>query len=362
MGTSLLAGVVACLVSVLLGGPLIAFLRRAKIGKQIRVDGPSSHMVKMGTPTMGGALFIGVTLVVLALMYLYTRVGARLSPGFPPGVVLVGRSLGIVLVVMLSFAIFGGIDDYMGVRGARRGEGMRGRTKALIQLVIAVIAALIMNQARVPEFGPAGLTWSSELLFGISKVGVPGLAEPVELGLLWVPIAVFIIHASSNAVNLTDGLDGLAALICFVSFIVYGVIGYMQGQVFVTTFCMVMAGALLGFLWFNVHPAQIFMGDLGSEALGASLAMMALMTGQWLLFPIIAIVPVAETVSTLLQVGWFKYTRRRFGEGRRLFKMAPLHNHYVVQGWSETQLVQRFWLVGILAGMAGIGLAVLGNP
>lgn len=203
---------------------------------------------------------------------------------------LVGRSLGIVLVVMVSFAIFGGIDDYMGVRGVRRGEGMRGRTKAIIQLVIATIAALVMNQAHVPEFGPAGVTWSPEPLFGYSRVGIPGLAEPVDIGLLWVPIAIFIIHASANAVNLTDGLDGLAALICFVSFIVYGVIGYMQGQVFVTTFCMVIAGALLGFLWFNVHPAQIFMGDLGSEALGASLGMMALMTGQWLLLPIIAIV------------------------------------------------------------------------
>ena len=357
-----MAGVIACLVSVLLGGPLIALLRKARIGKQIRVDGPSSHMVKMGTPTMGGVLFVGVTLLMLTLMYFYTRVGARVLPGFPPGLVLVGRSLGIVLVVMVSFAIFGGIDDYMGVRGVRRGEGMRGRTKAIIQLVIATIAALVMNQAHVPEFGPTGVTWSPEPLFGYSRVGIPGLAEPVDIGFLWVPIAIFIIHASANAVNLTDGLDGLAALICFVSFIVYGVIGYMQGQVFVTTFCMVIAGALLGFLWFNVHPAQIFMGDLGSEALGASLGMMALMTGQWLLLPIIAIVPVAETVSTLLQVAWFKYTRRRYGEGRRLFKMAPLHNHYVVQGWSETQLVQRFWLVCIVAGMVGVGLAVLGNP
>ncbi|MBX7212966.1 MAG: phospho-N-acetylmuramoyl-pentapeptide-transferase [Thermoflexales bacterium] len=362
MGTSLLAGVIACLLTMLLGGPYIRFLRRAKIGKQIRVDGPSSHMVKTGTPTMGGALFVGVTVVVLVTMYLYTRVGARLAPGFPPGLVLVGRSLGLAIVVMVAFAIFGGVDDYMGVKGVRRGEGMRGRSKAVIQLLIATTAAVIMNLAPAPSLGPDGLTFSDTPLFGISKVGIPGIAQPLDLGILWIPIAIFIIFASSNAVNLTDGLDGLAALISFVCFIVYGVIGFMQGQVFVTTFCMVLSGALLGFLWYNVHPAQLFMGDLGSEALGASLGMMALMTGQWLLFPIIVIVPVAEAASTTIQVLWFKYTKRKYGEGRRFFRMSPLHNHYVVQGWSETQLVQRFWLVGLLAGMIGIGLAVLGNP
>ena len=354
-------GGVTFFVVLLLGRPIIALLKKYRIGKQIRLDGPSSHMVKTGTPTMGGIVFVGPVLALVLGMYLISRLLVRITPNFG-GVVLIGKSLAIPMLVMLGFAILGAVDDYMGVRGVRRGEGMRGRTKALIQLLIATTAALVMNQARVPEFGPTGLTWSSELLFGYSRVGVPGLAEPVDIGLLWIPVAIFIIHASANAVNLTDGLDGLAALICFVSFIVYGVIGFMQGQVFVTTFCMVIAGALLGFLWFNVHPAQIFMGDLGSEALGASLGMMAMMTGQWLLLPIIAIVPVAETVSTLLQVAWFKYTRRRYGEGRRLFKMSPLHNHYVVQGWSETQLVQRFWLVGIVAGMVGVGLAVLGNP
>jgi phospho-N-acetylmuramoyl-pentapeptide-transferase len=199
-------------------------------------------------------------------------------------------------------------------------------------------------------------------MFGIDKVGVPGFAEPFKLGVLWIPLAVFIIHATANAVNLTDGLDGLAALICFLCFGAYGVISWIQAQAFLTMFCMVMCGALLGFLWFNVHPAQVFMGDLGSEALGATLAVVALMTGQWLLLPIIAIVPIAETVSVMLQVAYFKYTKRRFGEGKRLFKMSPLHNHFVLLGWSETHIVQRFWIVGILAAMFGIGLALFGNP
>jgi len=260
-------------------------------------------------------------------------------------VVLVGRSLAIPMAVMIGFAILGAIDDYMGVRGARRGEGMRGRSKALIQLVIATTAALVMN-----------------LVFDIGRLGIPFVPQPIELGVLWIPIAIFIIHGSANAVNFTDGLDGLAALISLVAFVAYGVIAYMQGQVFLTMFCMLVAGALLGFLWFNVHPAALFMGDLGSEALGASLGVVALMTGQWLLLPVIAIVPVAEALSVIIQSGYFKYTRRRYGEGRRLFKMAPLHHHFELLGWSESQIVQRFWLIGIFAAMLGIGLAVAGNP
>jgi phospho-N-acetylmuramoyl-pentapeptide-transferase len=178
---------------------------------------------------------------------------------------------------------------------------------------------------------------------------------------LWIPIAVFFIHGFANAVNLADGLDGLAALISFLCFAAYGVIAHLQGMVFLTFFCMVMSGALLGFLWFNVHPASVFMGDLGSEALGATLAVVALMTGQWLILPIIAIIPVAETLSDMIQVSYFKYTKKKFGEGKRFFKMSPIHNHFVLLGWSEPQIVQRFWLIGILAGMLGVALAVFGN-
>ena len=161
--------------------------------------------------------------------------------------------------------------------------------------------------------------------------------------------------------NLTDGLDGLAALICCVAFVSYGVVAYMQGQVFLTMLCMVLVGAMLAFLWFNVHPAQLFMGGLGSEALGATLGVVALMTGQWLLLPLIAIVPMAETLSVMIQVGWFKYTKRKYGEGRRFFKMAPIHNHFVLLGWSEPQIVQRFFVIALLFGMMGVGLATFGN-
>ncbi|MCS7087679.1 MAG: phospho-N-acetylmuramoyl-pentapeptide-transferase [Thermoflexales bacterium] len=344
MGVSLIAGGVAFLMALALAPVMIRLLKRFGIGKRIRMDGPASHYVKMGTPTMGGVIFIVPTLVLIGAMYLYTRIAVRIDPALVP-FVLVGNSIAVPVFVMVSFALLGAVDDYMGVRGVRRGEGMRGRSKFLVQLVIALVAAVVMNQ-----------------LLGINRLGLPGVGEPVALGAGWIPIAVFIILASANAVNLTDGLDGLAALISGVAFVAYGVIAYMQGQVFLTMLCMVLVGAMLGFLWFNVHPAQVFMGDLGSEALGAVLGVVALMTGQWLLLPVIAIIPLAETLAVILQVAYFKFTKRRYGEGKRLFKMSPLHNHFVLLGWSEPQIVQRFFVVALFFGMLGIGLATFGNP
>lgn len=344
MGVSLIAGGVAFVMALALAPFVIRLLKQLGIGKRIRVDGPASHYVKMGTPTMGGVIFILPTLLLIGAMYLYTRVAVRIDPALVP-FVLVGNSIGVPLFVMVGFALLGAVDDYMGVRGVRRGEGMRGRSKFLVQLVIAVIAAVAMNQ-----------------LLGINRLGLPGVSEPIALGAAWIPIAVFIILASANAINLTDGLDGLAALISGVAFVAYGVIAYMQGQVFLTMLCMVLVGAMLGFLWFNIHPAQVFMGDLGSEALGAVLGVVALMTGQWLLLPIIAIIPVAETLTVILQVAYFKLTKRRYGEGRRLLKMSPLHNHFVLIGWSEPQIVQRFFVIALFFGMIGIGLATFGNP
>jgi len=362
MGICLLMGGVAFVIALLLGQPLIHLLKRWRIGKQIRIDGPASHMVKQGTPTMGGILFVGTTLFLLLAMYLYSRIGVRVNPNFA-GVVLVGRSLAVPLFVMLAFALLGAIDDYMGVRGVRRGEGMRGRSKAFFQLIIAVVAAVILHAAPAFEITNSGITFLADRrLFGMSKMAVPGLAQPVELGILWLPIAIFIIHGSANAVNFTDGLDGLATLISGVAFVAYGVIAYLQGQVFLTMLCMVLVGSMLGFLWFNVHPAQMMMGDLGSEALGAVLGVVALMTGQWLLLPIIAIIPVVEVLSVIIQVAYFKYTKRKYGEGRRFFKMSPLHNHFVLLGWSEPQIVQRFFVVALFFGMLGIGLATFGNP
>jgi phospho-N-acetylmuramoyl-pentapeptide-transferase len=158
----------------------------------------------------------------------------------------------------------------------------------------------------------------------------------------------------SNAVNLTDGLDGLAGLISATAFAAYGGIALIQGDVFVGRFCFTLVGALFGFLWFNVHPAMLFMGDLGSLSLGAVLGVVSLMTGQWILLPLIAIIPVSNALSDILQVGYFKLTH-----GKRLFKMAPLHHHFELSGWSETQVVQRFWLISLLCAMFGVAIALV---
>ena len=184
---------------------------------------------------------------------------------------------------------------------------------------------------------------------------VPLLGVHIHLSpLLFIPICVFIIVASSNALNFTDGLDGLAGIITASAFAAYGVIAFLQGQIFLVQLCFILVGACFAFLWYNAHPAQLFMGDTGSLALGGTLATVAIMTGQWLLLPVIAIVPVAELISVVLQIVYFRATK-----GGRLFRMAPLHHHFEKGGWSETQIVQRFWLVGILSAMIGVALALL---
>jgi phospho-N-acetylmuramoyl-pentapeptide-transferase len=219
----------------------------------------------------------------------------------------------------------------------RRGEGLRARSKFLWQILLAVGAALALKYGlQVPE------------------LYLPNYPEEIKLGIWYVPLAAFVIVSSTNAVNLTDGLDGLAGLISAVAFAAYGIIAALQGQVFLLRFCFTIVGALFAFLWYNVHPAELFMGDTGSLSLGATLAVVALMTGQWALLPVIAIIPASVTASVLLQVAYFRITH-----GRRLFKMAPLQHHFELLGWSETQVVQRFWIVSLLAAMVGIALALL---
>ncbi|MBN2389418.1 MAG: phospho-N-acetylmuramoyl-pentapeptide-transferase, partial [Anaerolineae bacterium] len=183
--------------------------------------------------------------------------------------------------------------------------------------------------------------------------------EKIDIGLFYIPVAMFIIIGSANAANLTDGLDGLAGIIMASTFVAYAIIADLQGQIYLERFCFTIVGASFAFLWFNAHPAELIMGDTGSLALGSTLGVVALMTGQWLIWPIVMLMPVAITLSVIIQVGYFKYTKKKYGEGRRVFKMAPLHHHFELLGWSETQVVQRFWLVQLLAAMAGVALALI---
>jgi phospho-N-acetylmuramoyl-pentapeptide-transferase len=255
------------------------------------------------------------------------------------GFTVLGRSVLLPMGVMVLFAIVGAVDDWEGLHG----EGMRARTKFLLQVLIAVPAVI-------------GLYY----VLDVPNMYFPGAEGEIPVpGIFYVPMAVIVMVGFSNAINFTDGLDGLAGLISATAFTIYGAIALMQEQAFLARFCFTLVGAVFAFLWFNVHPAELFMGDTGSLSLGATLGVVALMTGQWLLLPIIAIIPLSILMSVILQTSYFKYTRKRYGEGRRLFKMAPLQHHFELLGWSETQVVQRFWLISLVAAMIGVALAVV---
>lgn len=315
------------MLAVIWGGPLIRLLRHFKVGKLIRVEEPASHLVKMGTPTMGGVMII----LPVVLMTILLNAASLLGFNY------LGRSILLPVLVLITYALLGAVDDWEGIRGQRKGLGMRARTKFFIQVILAL-----------------GTTFALKYLLRVPQMFWPGVDEVFGLGVWYIPIAAFIIVGASNCANFTDGLDGLAGLILATAFAAYGGIALLQSQVFLGRFCFTLVGAIFGFLWFNVHPAELIMGDTGSLSLGATLGVVSLMTGQWLLLPLIAFIPVSEGLSVVLQILYFRATK-----GRRLFKMAPVHYHFELLGWSETQVVQRFWLISLLAAMLGVALAVI---
>ena len=325
------------LLGVIWGSPFVEILRRLKIGKQIRSElMDSGHASKIGTPTMGGIMII-VPAVILTLALNISRIVEDGS----------GSSILLPLFVLIGFALLGLIDDWQGIQTSRGnvGEGLSGRIKFAFQVLLALIASIVMSHF---EF-----SYANSLTLPLFKVAVP--LHPV----IFVAISAFIIVASSNATNLTDGLDGLAGIITASAYGAYGVIAVLQNQFFVAELCFIIVGACFAFLWYNAFPAQLFMGDTGSLALGATLGAVAVMSGQWLLLPIIAIVPVAEILSVLIQVASAKFTRRFYGVDWRPFKRTPIHHHFELLGWSEMRIVQRFWLVSILSAFFGVGLALI---
>lgn len=318
MAYALSLGALAFLVSLFLGRPIIALLRWRGIGKQIRSEGPGSHAIKEGTPTMGG-LIIFFTVFLITIPF---NLVERLSIVLPLGVVVASGGLGA-------------IDDLLSLSGGNS-SGLAGRFKLAWLLILSIVVALILYY-----------------FFQLRSVYIPFFGK-FEIGLWYLPIAVVAILGTSNAVNLTDGLDTLAGGTAALAFGAYGVIAFLQEQAYLVTFCFTVVGATLGFLWYNAHPARVFMGDTGSLALGGTLGVVALMTGQWLLLPIVGLVFVLEAGSVILQVAYFKLTG-----GRRLLLMSPLHHHFELMGWTEPQVTMRFWLVGIAAAMLGIALALL---
>jgi phospho-N-acetylmuramoyl-pentapeptide-transferase len=302
------------------GDRFIALLQRLGVGKQIRVDGPTSHEVKRGTPTMGGILFLAPVLIV----------GGALAVGRP--------RLWAPIAVTAVFAALGAVDDIRGLRDVK-GVGWLARFKFPWQVLLSLVSAVVLYYAGAPRW-----------------VSLPFVQSPFYIGLGFIPLAAFVILCTVNAVNFTDGLDGLAGGTTAMAFAAYGLITLtaMGADTSVALLCAVFVGGILAFLWFNTYPARVFMGDIGSLGLGAGLASVALMTEHWVLLPLVGAIFVAEVVSVVLQIAYFKYTH-----GRRLFRMAPLHHHLELTGWAETQITFRFWLVGAALAMAGVALAVM---
>jgi len=294
----------------------IRLLRFVGMGKQILEEGPESHQVKRGTPTMGGLLVIAV---VLGLFFF-------LRAGLPPGGIIAP------LATLLLVGGLGAFDDYL---NAKTGEGISVRQKLLWLVVVAAIAAYQIQNT-----------------YAIQSIEVPFVGTVMIHPALYIAFAAFAIVAAANGVNITDGLDGLAGgtlALAFVSFMIIALLNAPVPQPQIAFLCALLIGALLGFLWFNVHPAQIIMGDSGSLSLGATLAVIALITGQILVLPLIGLIFVLETGSVIIQVAYFKATK-----GKRIFRMSPLHYHFELGGWDEEKITLRFWIVGILAGLLGV--------
>lgn len=352
-GTALLIGLVA-------GPRVIRKLTELKIGQAVREYGPN-HMAKNGTPTMGGVL-------ILISIAISTFLWADLT----------NRFVWVVLLVTLGFGAVGWVDDYRKVV-YRNPEGMSSKEKFFWQTLVGLVAAIYLSFAvSAPanaELWPLFKEW---VLSGFSMT-LPSRADLIVPFFKNVsyPLGVFgfatltwmVIVGASNAVNLTDGLDGLAIMPTVMVGAALGIFAYVVGRVDYSSYllfpyipgasemmvlCAALGGAGLAFLWFNAYPAQVFMGDVGALALGGMLGTIAVITRQEIVFFIMGGVFVVETLSVMLQVTWFKYTKKRFGEGRRILKMAPLHHHFEVGGWKETQVVVRFWIITIMLVLLGL--------
>jgi phospho-N-acetylmuramoyl-pentapeptide-transferase len=330
---SILAALTALIVGLFLGPVMIRWLVKLQISQSVRDDGPKSHLKKKGTPTMGGALIL-LSVTVSCLLW------GDLSQA----------NLWIALGVTLSFGLVGWIDDYRKLV-LKNSKGLPGRWKYFWQSIIALIAVIYLYLS-------ANLPIHTQLTIPFFKTCL------IQLGPVFLIFAYFVIVGSSNAVNLTDGLDGLAIMPTVMVAGALGVFAYVSSNAVyahyltmpfvpntgeLTIFCSAIVGAGLGFLWYNAYPAQVFMGDVGSLSLGASLGLVAVMVRQELVLLIMGGLFVIETLSVILQVLYFKYTK-----GKRLFRMAPIHHHFELKGWSEPKVIVRFWIITVVFVLCGL--------
>jgi phospho-N-acetylmuramoyl-pentapeptide-transferase len=328
------AAVTALLLSLVLGPPMIRMLKRRLVGQEIREEGPKSHLSKAGTPTMGGLLIL---LAVIVATFLWMD--------------LSNRFVWIALGILVALGVVGFADDYTKV-ARKRSLGLTGRGKLVPQFLVALAAAWAIQQ------------WAGNGAVS-TVIAFPFLKKlVVDLGIvLYIPFVATVLVGSSNAVNLTDGLDGLAIGSVGIAAGTYAILTYVAGNAVaarylqipfvpqsgeLAVFCGALAGASLGFLWFNCHPAEIFMGDVGSLPLGGAIGAVAVMTKQEMLLAIVGGLFVIEALSVIIQVVSFKTT------GRRIFRMAPLHHHFELAGWAESRVIIRFWILAVLFSVLGL--------
>ncbi len=333
-------GLVAFLFGVLITPAFVTFLRRNKLGKQLRVaavDGGEVtifrkyHKEKHGTPTMGGLLIWGSILVTI----LVSRVLAL--AGVVDHSLLQRGEVYLPLFMLVSLGLLGGIDDYLNIIGVGAQKGLAWLPKVSTLLGISLIGAL----------------WFS-LQLGYDSIHIPYVGD-VHVGLWYIPIFMFVLVGTANAVNVTDGLDGLAGGLLVISYLAFGVLAYLQGFSTLAGFCVVTASAVAAFLWNNVPPALFFMGDTGSLALGGTLAVIALMTNQVLALPFIGFIFVVETASVIIQL-----TSKKFRGGKKVFLAAPIHHHFEALEWGESKVTMRFWIIGAFMAFLGILVGFFG--
>jgi phospho-N-acetylmuramoyl-pentapeptide-transferase len=336
---AVLATLTALAISFIVGPSMIRKLTEYKVGQSVRDDGPQTHLIKTGTPTMGGAL-------ILVAIAISTLLWADLS----------NRFVWVVLVTTLGFGAVGWVDDYRKVV-YKNPKGLSAKAKYFWQSLIGFsVAGFLYSTSTTPVETTLIVPFFKHLVIPLSAVS-------------FIVLTYLVVVGSSNAVNLTDGLDGLAILPTVMVASALGLFAYVAGHLYFSkylgvpyvagagelmVFCAAMAGAGLGFLWFNAYPAEVFMGDVGALALGAAIGIVAVIVRQEIILFIMGGVFVVETFSVAAQVLYFKYTKRKYGVGRRIFLMAPLHHHYEEKGWKETQVVVRFWIISMMLVLIGL--------
>ncbi len=325
----IIAMLISFVLSLTLGHFLIKELKVLKFGQTVREEGPQSHMTKNGIPTMGGLMFIFSTIITVFLLYLLWGISYSYY-------------IGIALVIFIGYAFIGFVDDYLNIK-KKTNKGLSAKQKLVLQFLIAGVVYYMYTK----------LNLNNENAIVIHTLNIN-----IYLGKFYVVYILFMIVGFSNAVNITDGLDGLSSGLSVIAFIVFGLIAarmslYVDNIGDLTIFCFSLVGGLLGFMFYNVHPAKVFMGDTGSLALGAVLAIIAVLTSHDITLFIVGGVFIIEILSVIMQVISYKTTQRR------IFLMTPLHHHFELLGWTEQQIVKMFWVLGLLFGLLGLLFGVL---